>query len=387
MYNRKLVFIAACLGMLIFGIVLTTFGAILPFIIEKFVIDKASAGSLMLLMSFGILTGSLIFGPIVDRYGYKSLLIRSAALIFISLEAIAFTPRFSFLRLAAFIVGLVGGIINGGTNALVADISDEGKSANLSILGIFFGIGAIGVPLLMGALQKYFTYEHILAGVGFIVIIPFLLFVFLRFPSPKQAQGFPIKEGLSLLKELTLISFGMILFFESGMEITVGSWSALFLKEELAVTADKAVLFLSFYWLGMVLTRLILGYLLKKTSPVIVQFSSVAIALVGAFLMLFSNSLFLSIPGLFLLGCGFAAGFPVMLGYIGNLFPKLSGTAFSIAFVMALTGGMILPYLTGILGQPFGLRMSFIIIPISLCCLAILFGMVIRRIQKANRAI
>jgi fucose permease len=72
-----------------------------------------------------------------------------------------------------------------------------------------------------------------------------------------------------------------------------------------------------------------------------------------------------------------------MLGYVGDLYPKLSGTAFSIAFAMALTGGMILPYLTGIMGQSLGLRTSFIIIPISLCCLAVLFGTVIKRIQKS----
>ncbi|RQW02231.1 MFS transporter [candidate division KSB1 bacterium] len=383
MYNRKLVFTAACLGILMFGIILTTLGAILPFIIEKFGIDKASAGSLMLLMSFGILTGSLIFGPIVDRYGYKRLLIICATIIFICLEAIAFAPNFSLLRLAIFIVGLAGGVINGGTNALVADISEEGKSAELSILGIFFGIGAIGVPLSMGALLKYLSYDHIMAGVGLVVIIPLFFFILLRFPSSKQAQGFPIKEGLSLLKEIPLLLFGMILFFESGMEITVGSWSALFVKEELSITTNRAVLFLSFYWLGIVLARLVLGYILKKISPVIVQFTSVGVALFGALLMLFSNNLYLSIAGLFLLGCGFAAGFPVMLGYVGNLYPKLSGTAFSIAFAMALTGGMILPYLTGITGQSLGLRTSFIIIPISLCCLAILFGIVIRKIQKS----
>ena len=384
MYNRKLVFTAACLGMLIFGIVLTTLGAILPFITEKFGIDKTSAGSLMLLMSFGILIGSLIFGPIVDRHGYKKLLIICVILIFICLEIIAYAPNLSLLRLAIFIVGLVGGVINGGTNALVADISKEGKSAELSVLGIFFGIGAIGVPLFMGSLLKYLTYYQIMAGIGSIVILPLLFFILLRFPSPKQAQGFPIKEGLSLLKEITLILFGIILFFESGMEITVSSWSALFVKEELAITANKAVLYLSFYWLGIVLARLVLGYILKKISSMVVQFTSVGIALIGALFMLFSNHLHLSIAGLFLLGCGFAAGYPVMLGYIGNLYPKLSGTAFSIVFVMALIGGMILPYLTGILGQSLGLRTSFIIIPISLCCLAILFGIVLKRMPYSN---
>ena len=65
--NRRSLIAAAYLGMLIFGIVLTTLGAVLPSIIERFGIDTAVAGTLFLLMSFGIMAGSLVFGPLVDR--------------------------------------------------------------------------------------------------------------------------------------------------------------------------------------------------------------------------------------------------------------------------------------------------------------------------------
>jgi FHS family glucose/mannose:H+ symporter-like MFS transporter len=384
MYNRKFIFIASCLGMLMFGIVMTTLGAILPSVIEKFGIDKANAGSLMLLMSFGILLGSLVFGPIVDRYGYKALLIICAALISIGLEGIALTPTFWLLRIAAFIIGFGGGVINGGTNALVADISEKGKSANLSILGVFFGVGAVGVPFLLGVLSGYLSYELIIAGVGLVVILPLLFFIVLQFPIPKQVQGFPIKEGLQLLKEFTLIFFGFILFFQSGIEFTIGGWAALFFKEELVLDTNRAVLFLSFYWLGMIIARLLLGYLLNKISPVIIQFSSIGIAFIGALAMLLSNSLPVSVSGLFLIGFGFAAAFPVMLGYVGDLYAKLSGTAFSIIFVMALMGGMLFPYFAGLVGQMLSLRLSFIIVPISLCCIATLFWTVLNRISITN---
>jgi MFS transporter, FHS family, glucose/mannose:H+ symporter len=99
MYNRRLVFIAACLGMLVFGIVLTTLGSILPSLIERFGMDKSSAGSLFFLMSMGILAGSVVFGPIADRYGYKALLLGSLALILVGLEVIAFAPSLGMLRL------------------------------------------------------------------------------------------------------------------------------------------------------------------------------------------------------------------------------------------------------------------------------------------------
>ena len=384
MFNRKLVFTAACLGMLMFGIVFTTLGAILPSVIEKFGLDKTNAGSLVLFMSFGILLGSLIFGPVVDRYGYKALLIVCAGLLVIGLEGIASAWSFTVLRISAFIIGFSGGVINGGTNALVADISQEGKGANLSLLGAFFGVGAIGIPLLLGSLLNRFSYQTIIASVGLIVALPLIFFLIIKFPAPKQAQGFPLREGIGLLKELTLILFGIILFFQSGMEITVSSWSAVFLNEELGIESDKAVLLLSFYWLGIMGTRLALGRLLKSVSSVTTFFFSIAIAIIGTFALLISNSVFLTISGLLLVGIGFAGIYPIILGYVGDLFSHLSGTAFSIVLVMALIGGMIYPSVTGIIGDSYGLRTALVLIPISLCFSALIFQSLKRKIATGK---
>jgi len=153
----------------------------------------------------------------------RSLLIVCAAFIFLGLEGIAFAPNLTMLRIAIFIIGFGGGVINGGTNALVADISKAGKSAGLSILGVFFGIGAVGVLFLLWLLPAHLSFESIIAGVGAFLLIPIIFMQMIHFPLPKQAQGFPLKDGLKLLKELPLLLFGFILFFESGIEITIGS--------------------------------------------------------------------------------------------------------------------------------------------------------------------
>jgi len=385
MYNRKLVFTAACLGMLIFGIVMTTLGTIMPSLIGKFGFDKANAGTLMMLMSLGMLLGSLIFGPLVDRYGYKWMLIVCASLILIGIEGIALAHNLSWLRVFILLVGFGGGVINGGTNALVADISEEGKSAGLSILGVFFGIGAIGVPLLLGSLMGQVSYEWLMELVGLLVLIPLGFIIAIRFPSPKHAQGFPLKEGFGLLKEVVLVLFGLILFFQSGMEMTVGNWSSLFLKEELSLGLNKAVLILSLYWLGMVIARLLLGYLLRKISPAVVQFSSLTVAFVGLVIMILSNDVTLSASGLFLSGLGLAAVYPVILGYVGERYAHLSGTAFSIVFVMALIGGMLFPWLTGALGEHYGLRLSFVVIPVILCLSLILFWINLKKQSSYNK--
>ena len=384
MYNRKTVFAAACLGMLTFGIVLTTLGAILPSIVERFGIDKANAGSLFLLMSAGILVGSLAFGPVVDRYGFKNLLIVSAALVLIGLEGIAFAPTFGVMRAAVFLIGFGGGVINGGTNALVADISEEGRSAGLSLLGVFFGLGAFGIPFTLGFLLDRFAYSTLVAGVGAVVLAPVLFFIATRFPAPKQTQGFPLREGLQLLKNPLLLLLGLLLFLQSGMEITTGGWTATYFNEELGLDTNDAVFFLSLYWVGMVLARLLLGALLTRITPSLVLKVSIGIALAGAVMLIASGTLWLAASGIFLLGAGLAAGFPVVLGYVGDLYPTLSGTAFSIVLVMALTGGSLFPYLAGIMGESLGLRASFLILPVSLLIMGLLLVIVLKRMSAAR---
>src|SRR5205807_8703012 len=100
-------------------------------------IDKGEAGSLLLLMSFGILAASLVFGPLVDRYGYKGILLAATVMVALGLEWIAFASSLNNLRLAVLITGFGGGIINGGTNALVADISGVERAAKVNRLGGF----------------------------------------------------------------------------------------------------------------------------------------------------------------------------------------------------------------------------------------------------------
>ncbi len=381
-YSKKLIFSAACLGMMMFGIVMAVLGSVLPSVIEKFRIDMANAGSLFFMMNMGMLFGSMVFGPVVDRYGYKGLLIVCAILIFASIEGIAFAGSMTFLRFSLFIVGFAGGAINGGTNALVSDISEKNRGSGLSFLGVFFGIGAFGVPFLLGSLQNRFSYETLIAIVGALILLPLLFFVLLKFPAPKQEQGFPLSEGIGLVKETTLLFFGIMLFIQSGMEMTVGGWSATFFNKELHLEASKSVFILSFYWMGLIFARLALGKILKHFARKKVLFSSIFIAITGSLLMLVSNRINMAFPGLIITGIGLAAVYPLVLAFVGDLYSKLSGTAFSIVFVIALLGGMIFSYLVGIMANAIGLRLSLTIVPFGLLCSAIIFCLILFKLKK-----
>ena len=384
MSSRRVLFACACLGLLTFGIVLTTLGSVLPSIMERFGIDKAQAGSLFLLMTLGILAGSLVFGPLVDRYGYKGILLAATALVAISLEGIAFAPSMTGLRLAVVAIGFGGGVINGANNALVADISSGERAANLNLLGVSFGVGAMGVPFALSVLTNRYSQASLVAGVGVLVLVVVACIALPAFPAPKQPQGFPIADAGRLVRDRVILLIALMLFLESGIEITVGGWTSTFVTEELDVPPRHALMILSLYWTGMMLARLALGYILRRTSPFRALYVCVVSALAGSALLLTTTSVSVAAAGVFALGVGFAAMFPTLLSFIGDRYSTLSGTAFSLVIAIALCGGMLLPYTAGVLGMQYGMRGSFVIVPAALLILAGLLGVLSRRLRQPS---
>ncbi|MGH7504857.1 MAG: MFS transporter, partial [Longimicrobiales bacterium] len=358
-----------------------TLGSLLPSLIGRFGLDNAAAGSLFAVMSLGIMAGSIVFGPVVDRYGYKGLLTACITLILVGLEGLALAPTRALLVPAILLIGFGGGVVNGGTNALVADISEEGKSARLALVGVFFGIGALGMPFVLGVLLDSVSYTTIVAFTGVPVACAALYCALIRFPAPKQPQGFPLAQGVRLLRDPTLLLLGLMLFFESGMEITAGGWMAAYVQESLALPAERALFFISLYWAGMTVARLVLGRLLDRLDPAHVLVVSIGTALLAALLLIAGRSVATAAVGSTLLGAGFAGVFPIVLGFVGDRYVALSGTAFSVVIVMALMGGTALPWLTGVLGDAVGLRASFALIPTALIAMGLVFTAVRRGIR------
>jgi FHS family glucose/mannose:H+ symporter-like MFS transporter len=355
MIQTRTVFIAACAGMLLFGMAMLSLGTVNTFLVERFGLDPLGVASLAGLLPFGILAGSLLFGPVVDRYGYKIPLSLSALLILVAFETIARVTTFAPVQAAFFLVGLGGGVLNGGTNALVADISGSNRESRLSILGVFFGVGALGMPMVTAMLLRRFTPGDIIAGFGYAILLPVVFFLLVRFPAPKQMQGFPIKEGAALVRDTTLLLLSMILFFESAAEGLVNNWSPAFLQGAAGLGADESLYMLTVLSASLAVTRLVLGGLLRRLPRTVVLVCSPAIAALGALVLGIVPGLTGATVAMVLIGMGFAAAFPVVLGIVGGLFPHLSGTAFGIALVVALTGNTVLNTVLGAVSRAWGI--------------------------------
>lgn len=373
-YRKNLVFTAACIGMCFFGISMITLGAVLPALTAKLALDNLQATALVTFLPLGMLVGSLVFGPIVDRFGHKALLVPSCIIVLLGMEGLSFFDSIPMLQLSIICIGFGGGILNGETNALVADISDEEeKGSRLSLLGMFYGLGALGIPTLLGALSKHYTFETILQGIGVIMLAGILYCLPIRFPAPKQAQGFPVKKGLGLLKESSLLLLSFILFFQSGIEGVCNNWSTLYFGQTTEMSANQALIALTCMVAGLTLARMLLVILFKKIKQETVLLCSLILTAIGFGLLTFSPGFIRAISGMVLIGAGLASTFPVILSILGSRYASLSGTAFGVALVIALIGQTLLNSLMGIASQNIGIEIYPYMMIASLVIMLFLF--------------
>lgn len=115
--------------------------------------------------------------------------------------------------------------------------------------------------------------------------------------------------------------------------------------------ASTALFVLSSFVGAITVTRILLSKILRTFNPLKIMVIGLAIAFFGCLLIRYGASYTILIAGMVAIGIGISAGFPVILGYIGQIYTRLSGTAFSIVITIALIGNVIANYLMGHVSQ------------------------------------
>ena len=385
-YNRNLLLAAACIAIAMFGITCVAIGTISEYLTISFAVDKIFIGLLASLFAAGALIGSVSFGPIVDRFGYKFILIISLIFLLSGFEVIGQTSQLNVIRVVVFFFGLGGGIINGGTSALVSDLYPEKKGAYLSILGVFWGVGALSFPLMTSILlNQGLNYSSILLGIGLLTLIPILMFAVLKCPPPKNSGGIPYRKYLNMIKNPTILLIGFFLFFQSGFETLSTTWTPKYFLDRYSTDTQTALLSLTAMSISLTVSRLLLGYFLKIFENWKVLLVGLLITISGLLLMRVGTSYLTGIIGISVLGFGAAAAFPVMLGYVGTMYPEISGAAFSLVLFIALSGNAMLNALGGLIFEKYQIS-SFTIFMIGiLVTMLILLYLIILQMKKQSK--
>jgi len=391
MHRNPLVFAAACAGMLLFGIVFLSLGSVNNMLAERFQLDNNAIGTLTALLPFGILAGSLLFGPVVDRFGYRWMLVAASLVVGAGLEGLAFANRRGLVQFFVFLIGFGGGVLNGATNALAADVSPGARGSRLSLLGVFFGIGAMTMPGTLALLSRHVPLSTIVSAIGLVTLVPVAWFLLIRFPPPKQRdEPYSLGRSFALLKDPVFLLAGLALAVQSGMEGMSNDWMTRYFKHVTlagqAAEEWRTQLGLLAVTGAMVGTRLVLSRLLTRVPSQMVLFASIGVTAIGALTLMRTPGYAASLGAALCLGAGLAGAFPVVLSYVGDLYPTRSGAAFSTLFFVALIGNMSINKTFGALAQLHGVGQYASVMLVCLAVSAILLGLVVRRLPGRHAA-
>ncbi|MDR2126265.1 MAG: MFS transporter [Prevotellaceae bacterium] len=373
MYKRNLVFIAACAGLAFFGVTMLALGPVLGQL-------DAGANALPSTLTTGIILGTVLFGPVVDKFGYKWLLICGALFALAGIQGLANFHEMTALHVSMFMLGFGGGILNGETNALVAEIYDDDKrGARLSILGAFYCTGA-----LLWTLLNYFISDYTipLHCVSCIMVVFVIMFIAIQFPKAKPQGSVSLGKSLALLKYPSLVLFALILFFQSGFEGISGNFTVEFLENAHNTPNDAAKLSLTWFSIGMLTGRIPLGAIMKKMKDSATLYLYLTIAVAGVGVLYFAGNIAAVYLSTALIGFGVGATYPVVFNYLGSTFKELSGTAFSIAIFTGLLGQFAFNRIMGIFFD----RGNFDYFPLTLA-VAVAMMMIVLPLAKSKTKI
>ena len=323
-------------------------------------IDLAQQGKLFLLLYLGIFCASLLVGPLIDHLGNKTTLSVSAALVAAAMVSFASAHSFASASVAALLLGFGGGGLNTCTNALVSDISGDQRGPMLNLLGIFFGIGAICVPLLAASIEGHFTIPQLFLFCAVLAIACALSYALMSFPPAKASQGFSFREVVGVAKYEGVLLLGFILLLESGNEACIGGWTSTYVNSA-GYSPRMATLVLASYWAALMVSRMLAARVLRGTEKSRLVLAMALLSLLGCAILLIAPSLILLFAGTALIGLSYGPIFPTTLAIAGDRYTQQAGTVFGLLFSIALVGGMFFPWTVGQVSQRLSVHAGMIV--------------------------
>jgi len=349
-------------GILVFGIILAILGTAfgLPAMRARVQVTLAQQGTLFLLLYLGIFLASLVVGPLIDHLGNKANLLASSLIVAMAMVFFAGAHSFGTASAAAILLGLGGGGLNTCTNVLVSDLYAAQRGPMLNLLGIFFGVGAISIPLTASSIEGRFTIPQLFLFCAVLAALCATWYATLWFPPAKTKQAFSFRELLEVAKYSGVPLPAFILFIESGNEACIAGWTSTYV-DITGYSPRIATMVLAMYWAALILSRVLAARILRRISKAQLVVSAAFLSLGGSIVLLLAQSLITFFSAAALIGLSYAPIFPTTLAIAGDRYPERAGTVFGILFSIALIGGMMFPWAVGQVSQGIGVRAGMVV--------------------------
>jgi len=357
---------AAILAIFVYGMIAAMLGTILPELSDRFHLTPTQNGAIATAQALGLMIASLAVGPLLDTQGDKIGLILGLSCIAIALFALPRSAGFRSIVFLMFLLGVGGGIVVTGANALVSGVSEAHRATALNLVNLFFGLGGLATPFIAANLFKR-NWLRLCYTVASLTVVTLIVQAIAKMPAPTGAAGFVLADAGPVLGRPLLFLLGAFLFLYVSCEVGVWNWLPRHLIAQ-GIPESRALNILSLgFALGLLIGRVGVSPILIRVPAVQVTLAASVAMAVTTFLMLRTNKPAAAFALVFIAGLSMAPVFPTTLAIVGTAFPRMSGTAIGFVITCGWAGLAVSSRIIGAIagGDPLRLKKALLLIPAS----------------------
>ncbi|HOJ77821.1 MAG TPA: MFS transporter [Bacillota bacterium] len=381
--QTTLIIIGSFFIFFMFGFLDNLRGPLIPEIIKDLNLRYSLIGNMLFMQYIGFLAATIGTGFLSYKFGLKPILTIALALLFAGIALIAGIPQYFILIITFLILGLGLGLLEIAChNIIILSISQK-IGMFLNLLGVCYGIGSMLAPLYAGSLlSNGISWQNIYAICLLPIGILLLYHILIRFPKFDQKQEPSILSLITTAFSSEMFWHYLGLCSYTAAEIGIAVWIVEYLNEIKGYNLFYSSLALSVYFGLITVGRLIgsffvdrIGHLKMLLLVSVSAIFSITIGIYGptqlAFLLPFT-------------GFFFAIIFPTITASFTNIKKPNIQNYLGFLFTFSGIGGMIGPWLIGVLGDRYQLANSMAVLILYLMILVITVGILFFLERKTN---
>ena len=358
--------LAAIVAIFVYGMIAAMLGTILPDLSDRFRLTPSQNGTIASVQALGLIIASVGVGPLLDNEGKKLGLMLGLAFISIALFALPRSPGFRSILFLLFLLGIGGGIVVTGANALVSDVGEAHRGTALNLVNLFFGLGGLTTPFISANLFAR-NWVRLCYAVATLTVLTLVVQAITKMPGPTGAERFVLADAGPVLGRPLLFLLGLFLFLYITCEVGVWNWLPRHLIAQ-GIPESRALNILALgFALGLLVGRVGVSPILLRVSAINVTLAASVAMAVTTFLMLRTSKPGVAFALVFVAGLSMAPVFPTTLAIVGDAFPRMTGTAIGFVITCGWTGLAVSSRIIGAIagGDARRLKTALLVIPAS----------------------
>ncbi|KRG12052.1 MFS transporter [Lederbergia galactosidilytica] len=365
---KKFIWIA-CLIYCLNGFGHIIIGTILEPMVSSYGIQYGDGGQLIMNQFLGFLVGVLVAPLLVNRLGRRITLAIALLSFAISQFIFGSLPNWNLLLFVAPFAGAGIGIGETVVAALIVAHLKEKKASTLILVEVFFGVGALLIPIISAFLIAKNIWNVSFSFVACVTTITLLFWLFSSFgemdsvlkKQPKQVDENGRKpEKLRYTRnQIPIVIIGAVFFFMYvGAEMVLPNYLPTILHKTTQLEASSLALSITVFWLAMTIGRMFMTFIVDRIGYTKLFVVSCIGQFLGLIVFALSPSIWISYGAIFFTGLLMGGIFSIGLLIINDTSKGHEERTTSLLVALGGLGGAILPKLVGELIDRFAISVT-----------------------------